>query len=394
MPSAASTALPAGIRRSETYFPEVESLRGIAICLVFFFHAEAGLGHVLPTSLAVSPAVAFVFAGHTGVSLFFVLSGFLLSLPFLAEAAGGRRVDRRQYFMRRALRILPLYYTAVIVGTVLTARRPADLLHALPYFLFLNSFAGGVTDLPPYSGVWWSLCTEVQFYLLLPLVGTLLRSRPGRWLGLGLLAAYAAAYGAYLARYLHLTPGWAQISLGFSLFGRAPVFLVGILAAWVYRSYGERLRARLAASRWASAGGADGVLLLLLGALGLLLRWAVVSREVWDQPPDHVWHIPEAALWGSILLLLLLAPLRTRLIFTNPVLATLGVLSYSIYMIHAPLCRLSLEALRGAGTGGFVGWNVRTTVVAVVLTALCVGLSRLTYRFIERPFLVRKSRLE
>jgi peptidoglycan/LPS O-acetylase OafA/YrhL len=106
-----TSVVPAGIRRRSTYFPEVESLRGLAIALVFVFHADRALLFSVRTrDGAESPlALLYVWAGHTGVTLFFVLSAFLLSLPFLDEAYGGRTVSRRQFYERRALRILPLY---------------------------------------------------------------------------------------------------------------------------------------------------------------------------------------------------------------------------------------------------------------------------------------------
>src|SRR5207249_7612847 len=127
-----------GIRRSTRYCPEVESLRGLAILLVFALHFD-GLVQPPPgrAGTVVSPALAFVAAGHTGVNLFFILSGFLLSLPFLGEAAGSKSVGRREYLARRALRILPLYWTGVVVGTLLTMQQASDLGHGVPYLFFL-----------------------------------------------------------------------------------------------------------------------------------------------------------------------------------------------------------------------------------------------------------------
>src|SRR3989442_11065883 len=119
-----------GLRASSTFLPELESVRGIAVLLVFAFHADifVRFPFIEPRSTL---ATAFVRAGYTGVDLFFVLSAFLLSLPFFVEAAGGKRVVVREYFVRRALRILPLYYFAVLVGTVLSASHLLDLSHCL-----------------------------------------------------------------------------------------------------------------------------------------------------------------------------------------------------------------------------------------------------------------------
>jgi len=183
--------------RQSDLIPEIESLRGIAITLVFLLHVDTaitlGFHPASATNLLVSPLRAFSMGRHTGVSLFFVISGFLLGRPFVREAAGGRRVRRRVYFMRRALRILPLYFAAVIVASVLCAHRFADLLRGVPYLVFLNSVAGLTVPLPPYSDVWWSLATEVQFYVLLPMLPFFLRSRLGRSIGAALLMAYTLA---------------------------------------------------------------------------------------------------------------------------------------------------------------------------------------------------------
>src|SRR5262249_10913786 len=103
------------------YFAAIEALRGVAILLVFLFHAESSTGLGL-TGTHWTLLMGFVRAGQTGVSLFLVISAFLLSLPFLAEAEGGRRVARGRYFARRALRILPLYYVVVITASMLTAQ--------------------------------------------------------------------------------------------------------------------------------------------------------------------------------------------------------------------------------------------------------------------------------
>jgi peptidoglycan/LPS O-acetylase OafA/YrhL len=70
------------------------------------------------------------------------------------------------------------------------------------------------------------------------------------------------------------------------------------------------------------------------------------------------------------------------------------VLSYSIYLIHAPFVLLSLGAIRRAFPGWFDAWSAPTAAVILVLTAGCVALATATYGLIERPFLVRKERFE
>src|SRR5262249_43687782 len=90
--AAGAPAQLVGLRRSSAFIPELESVRGIAVLLVFTFHVDSFARFPYSVVQSTPLSLAFVRAGFTGVDLFFVLSGFLLSLPFLADAAGGRRV--------------------------------------------------------------------------------------------------------------------------------------------------------------------------------------------------------------------------------------------------------------------------------------------------------------
>jgi peptidoglycan/LPS O-acetylase OafA/YrhL len=382
---------PVGVATSSPYLPELESLRGVAMLLVLLFHIDAFLRipYASTKFVAVSPWLAFLRAGHTGVSLFFVLSAFLLSLPLFTAAASRRRLSLRRYAVRRALRILPLYYTAVVVAIVVSAKSVGDAVAELPYFLFLNFLA---PPLLPYSSVWWSLFTEVQFYLLLPLLWFCLHQRVARWCTAALLVGYGVAYGAFVLGRFHMPSFDATAWLGLSLFGRAPLFLAGIAAAGWYAHYGDGTARRCAAIPWLRRGGADVLFWGVVLSLATVLQWvAFVGLTVADSPPRVAWHIVEGAQWSVVLLLILIAPLRSKPLLCNRWLGTLGVLSYSVYIVHVPLVRGSLSALRDAGITGLHDWSARTGVVAVALVAACIGSSVLTYRFIERPFLVRKD---
>ena len=389
---AAPAAVPAGIRRGSRYFPELESLRGIAIALVFTFHADGALLFPFLNREGSSPPpwLAFLRAGHTGVTLFFVLSAFLLGLPFLEASYGGRPVSRRRFYERRALRILPLYYCAVVAAAILTAKSTGDLWRGVPYLFFLESKPNLLTPLPPWSNVWWSLATEIQFYAVLPIVAlTFGRSRA---VTLALLGLYGTAYTLLARGAVPVLEPWFVAP---SVLGRGPVFLFGLLAAWLWLRHGEALRRRLEATRWLAMGGGDALLLLVLLPLGLLLSWATWHGFMpLELSRLYVWHVPEGLLWTLVVLIVLLVPLRAKALLSNPVLARLGILSYSIYVLHLPLFHYSLRAWRSAFPQAGLGWNPSTATWFVLAVALCVALASVTYRWIERPFLVRKARLE
>jgi peptidoglycan/LPS O-acetylase OafA/YrhL len=362
----------------------LDAVRGLAIALVYVYHADflvryGGRVDIDWGGSEISPLLALVRVGSTGVNLFFVLSGFLLGRPFLIEAAGGPRVRRDQYFLRRALRILPLYTLTVIAGAAFCATRPADLLRAVPWLLFLSSF-GLASDLPGISGLWWSLATEVQFYLLLPLLPLVLRAR--RWPVA--FFCYATVYAAFL---LGLFTPWLGIRVALlsrSVLGRSPALLLGIVTAWIHVRYGEALRVRWAAlGRWGVLL-ADALRVALVVALAYLLRWvASVGLILVEFPPYAAWHVPEAVLWAAVLVVVLLSPARLNRLLVSRPLVELGVISYSVYLLHYPLLQFSLAWLSSAHPT-VLDWPVAAATLAGV-TAICLGISTLSYAGVERP---------
>ncbi len=99
----------------------------------------------------------------------------------------------------------------------------------------------------------------------------------------------------------------------------------------------------------------------------------------------------EALLWTTILLIVLMAPIRMKALVCNRALARLGVLSYSIYIVHLPIIHFSFLWLRHQWPGSFVGWSGETVAAVSAIAMICVALSEVTYRVIEQPFLRRKA---
>jgi peptidoglycan/LPS O-acetylase OafA/YrhL len=367
-----------------SFFTEIESLRGIACFLVLLLHMQGWLRWGLEDPSGWWPVRVLMLSGHTGVSLFFVISGFLLGRPFIAEMRGGARVPRRSYAARRARRILPLYVLAVVVASAATATHLVHLLRGLPYLLFLQAVPGLTERLSPFSEVWWSLSTEVQCYLLLPLL-PLVWARFGRR---GTVVAGTLAVLAYLAlalRWWAPRDGLTSVALMHSVLGRGPVFACGVAAAAVWVAWGEPLRARLAGSFWWRHGIADLLIVLNFTALMMLLGW-VASMGYWAAEREwQIWHLLEGVLWSTWLLGMLCLPARLKILFCNPIWAGLGVISYSVYVWHHPII-----VYWSCWVPGAVGADLRALVIGaggVIVTT--VALSALSYRFVERPFLRR-----
>ncbi|MCW3117691.1 MAG: acyltransferase [Chitinophagaceae bacterium] len=164
---------------NKSYFPNLDGLRTIACFMVFSFHA-LGMGH---NRLGIRNEYLEKFLltflnGKTGVSIFFVLSGFLITLIILSEIKQNGEFNLGHFYIRRILRIWPLYFLVLLIVFVLlpvidhflsishsTAdTRPAYYFTFLSNFDVLRIFENGGTDFLP-STITWSVAIEEQFYL-------------------------------------------------------------------------------------------------------------------------------------------------------------------------------------------------------------------------------------
>jgi peptidoglycan/LPS O-acetylase OafA/YrhL len=339
---------------------------------------------------ALGPVLAFFVAGHTGVTLFFILSAYLLARPFIRAHRAGDVPNVANFYHRRALRIIPAYGLAVLVATWATLGPGAGMLRAIPYLVFGQGF-WPLDPMMPYSAVWWSLATEFQFYVVLPWIALCFGSRLGRGALMlsGLSWLFFYLWVISLTTDQRMTP--AQTVFNISLLVRAPAFIIGAGLAWLDEVHGGPIRERLARSALLARGGADALVVLLLGALGLLLREVASMNFFIAELAVPEWHVPEALLWGGLFFLVVMAPVRLRGMLAGRVLGTLGLVSYSMYLFHLPLLRMvvlpaSIElGLLEPGDG------LSLPLMAIGF-GLCLGVSALTYRFVERPFLLRKTR--
>lgn len=371
---------PAGLRNTTRFIPELESLRGWAILLVVVFHYfgilldnNAAGANSLPESSSLLLRLAG--AGNTGVTLFFVLSGFLLVQPFIHAHKRNEMVSISRFYEARLLRILPLYYLAVLVAWLVTSNAGG----ALKALLFIPVGF----QLFPFSVPWWSLCTEMQFYLLLPWIMLALRYQTSRrlvitagsvWLLLNCLHATQSGPLGFLA-----SDSWQS-----SLFGRGPAFLIGGLCGWVYQD--SRFSIFSKSPRRVTAF----FIFLLLGMI-FLLQWygKMGQRPALEALP--IYHNVEAVLWGGLLLFSLHLPEWLKPLFINPVFKHFGMISYSLYLVHVPIQFYLIYPVKEEG----LTTQSEPVMLAAILGSFMLSwlLAMLCYRTIEKPFLRLKSHL-
>ena len=375
---------PAGERR---YIASLTGLRGVAALLVFLYHYEV-LHPGIRLDLAVpwiGKALQFPLGfGFAGVDIFFVLSGFLLSLPFaMAATRKSALPPLRPYFRRRILRVFPAYYAQLLiilaVGGWFVDWQRLEFFDLLAHLLMF--FNIGSDPVRPMVGVWWTLPVEMGFYLMLPVLAPFLS--PRRWLPV-LLAGMAVSlvYRSWAAA--HFGPlGTAQAFLAASqLPGNLAEFMLGASAALLvqWRSLAERPSLPV----W--------VLNLMFG-LGLLLPaawlWNVVlpvSGEYWL---GH-WSMVVAPLAMGVPLSLSVLGLYWgsrwgAALLANRVVYFLGLISYSLYLWHFVVMQ-QLQTLIADRYAELPHWvTFPLSAAAVILVA------SLSYYLVERPFYRLKS---
>jgi peptidoglycan/LPS O-acetylase OafA/YrhL len=390
--------------------PGVDGFRAIAAGSIVLFHVWAigspgGPVDLGPVSRVLFPQLPL------GVTLFFVLSGFLLYRPFAASLVrGASRPTVSAYLRNRALRILPAYWVILLfTGLVLQT----TILHSVPDFrtgslldrpraLVMDAFL--VQNYHPSTvmtgiGPAWSLAIEIVFYLALPalaLIGALVSRRAadrsgrrwGAWAPVCALVAVGIS-GKLVAAFLlpHADPsvaGWtgdwhSVVERGFWV--HADFFAYGMALA-VLRVEVEDGLIRLP-PRWRMIA-APATLLLVAFAFGFAAG---------GSGDGHVFGSLMALAGASFLSLVVLEPVETvrppaivRALEARA-LASVGLVSYSLFLWHEPLIRWLHD--HGITVQGRDGFLANLLIVGIV----AIPLSFLTYRLVEVPALRRKRRL-
>lgn len=307
--------------------PALNGVRGAAVVLVFLFHAEV-------------PGFTGAFIG---VDIFFVLSGFLITVLLLQEHQRNQAINLKKFYLRRALRLLPalLLLLAVYLGYCFSVFPDAAtrIYHlqdaAMALFYAANWTRAFDLGRPYHLGHCWSLSIEEQFYALWPLLLLFLLRLSWRRRA-ALIALLLAASWGWRVWLLAQGASWARVYNGFDT--RADMLLAGCLLAVLWNAG--------ALQGWGRARFYPATLTALsLAALGVI---AFASR--WQTAALYQWQYALVALATALLTLDLLARPRGIFarIFSLPPLVGLGAISYALYLWHYPL-------LHYLGRQGLVG---------------------------------------
>jgi peptidoglycan/LPS O-acetylase OafA/YrhL/lysophospholipase L1-like esterase len=341
-------------QKSFTHQPALDGVRAVAVLMVLLFHA----------------GLPFVPAGYLGVSVFFTLSGYLITSLLVAEHASTGRVDLGAFWSRRLRRLLPaslVCVVAVVVARQFGAFERVDGLRSdiggavLQVFNWVK-LAGSGTYGDLFSGAtsplehYWSLAIEEQFYWIWPLVlwGLLAISKGRSWSITALVAALTAGMSA-VAVGIAISAG--PDAAYWSTPARLPEILMGAtLACWL-----SSRRSPVIRTAWLAPAA-------LIAIIVLSCVWPSGSG------PAYQGALPAFALLSAALILGLQSPSRLRSLLGTRPLVWIGQISYGLYLFHWPVFVLLRER----------GWTLTSPVPLAAALAITFAIAWLSYAIVER----------
>jgi len=314
-------------RRQLTFEGEIPSLNGIralAVCIVLISHA--GFGHIIP--------------GGFGVTVFFFLSGYLITTLLLKEFTTKNHLDIKNFYIRRFLRLTPpllvtltIIYFCVITGVSDGGVTFSGLTSQLLYFAnYYGIYFQQNNSIPAGTGILWSLAVEEHFYLIYPVILIFclrLRGNPGSLLCLSFLCLIVLLWRINLA----LSPEFFEERIYYATDTRIDSILFGCLLAIGYNplAFGAKNN-EMSCKHW----------LVILVAMGVLITTFIYRDIIFRQTVRYT-------LQGLALMPLFYFAISRYQhwlfsILSTPLIRKIGIYSYSIYLIHLFIISLILKA--------------------------------------------------
>lgn len=352
------------VAKSAVHMTELDGIRGLAILMVFLSHTTTGIG-VEPDSEIGKFCYGVLKLGWSGVDLFFVLSGFLIT---------GILVDQRKhlnnqpgrffgyFYARRALRIFPLYYASLLIvfllAQIATGNAP-DLRNLAIHGFYLQNIMDGY---PMALSHFWSLAVEEHFYLILPMV---VYWTPPKHLGRVLLT------GVILAICARIMLEESSLNVYRFSLTRFDSLLMGSLLALEFRSV---------------RGLCKSSAVLLAGAALLLLIFIMTVGGTSNQATSHrlIGYSLFAIFYISLIRQVIASDDTSRLksLFRTRFLRWCGKLSYCVYVVHWPVL-LVLTKIMPKG----MNWSSAAIIYTLLTGIISFSVAAISWRWFESPIL-------
>ncbi|MBR9830190.1 MAG: acyltransferase [Oceanospirillales bacterium] len=307
--------------------------------------------------------------GHTGIGLFFVLSGFIFMLIRL-QAGEIRYMD----FMRnRFLRIFPLFLFVFFVSISIGRNefRAADIL-----YIFFSNLGTAPTSGSFITGAAWTISVEFTFYAVFPFIALAAVNKGLSYLPRLILIVLLFKLGAY---FISENPKHMYYS---TLLGRFDQFLIGMLAAMVYQHC--QSKGRLTSVLWPLFAA-----LLIWGGVGLMAAEFSYQAKLQHDAWWVIWPSIEALLWAFLVVTYLCSTKALPRLLSR-CFETMGQVSYSWYLMHALILWLWSELIGPLHVTSSFLPNLLLNLI--IVGGLSLAFAKLSYHTLEEPFLALRKR--
>ncbi len=359
--------------KSNQYFPALDGLRALSMLSVLSHHLWLGFPFILPANTDVLTVIASRFCklGVLGVDFFFVISGFLIT-GLLAEDLGGK-IRVKRFYLRRAFKILPQYFAAVMVSMAFNYAYLHEIRRPITYVSYFLMFQNYVVPLG-VLGHLWSIAVEEHFYFVLPCVFWAVtcltkdvRQRRMFIVWILLLAIFAGNWARFVSfqglglEDLYKHHLWQYTHVRFD------ALIFGCLLRFVYENISQR-------KQWI---GMIRIVFLILGATLFVFVFNTYSSVLW-------WSHTLVYISSGLLMMSGVLGFRPLCaILDHPWLKFLGQCSYGIYLWHYILILLFLDFYLRTG--------FKWLAAAYVVVACVFGIA--TTKTLEAAFLKLRQRV-
>ena len=355
----------------------LDHLRALAISYVLLFHyfiLSGGAPAWLPD---------FAKFGWTGVDLFFVLSGFLISSPLFAQMKQGQLISFRQFFLKRFFRIVPAFLVTVGLYFCFPFFREKESLPPLWKFLtFTQNLGLNLKDFGTFSHA-WSLCVEEHFYLFLPLLLLLLQlaklTKRAWWILVVLfLAGFMVRMYCFNELYLPKSGeenGWMYWykDIYYPTYNRLDGLLVGVSIAGLYQFLPRA---------WAGISQ-FGNHFLVLGLLVLGAAYVLCDDQQSFQA--SVFGFALVAFGYGFMVIGAISPTSILYKWNSKVTTVIATLSYAVYLTHKGIIHITHQLLKDLVTDA-------NALLAISLVTCFLG-AYILHLCIEKPFIKLRERI-
>lgn len=358
----------------------LDHLRAFAICFVFLYHYQIPIfGH--PEWLT-----GIAKFGWTGVDLFFVLSGFLISSQLFFNIKNGVKISFKDFFLKRFFRILPLFWFVTALYFLVPPFREREALPPLWKLLtFTQNFGLNIQDYGTFSHA-WSLCVEEHFYLLLPLVLLFLQSTnlfsKSYWI-LVALFVFGFIIRFYSWKILYFPNSgtdnpwlfWSKY-IYYPTYNRLDGLLIGVAIAALYQ-FLPNVWNRI--SRFGNESLIVS-LLLLIGAYFLCYKETAFYASVFG--------FPLVALGYGFMVLGAISSTSFLYKWNSTTTTFIATLSYGIYLIHKGIIHITQQLLQAFNV------DTNSTFTLLICIISCLIVAYILNKTIEKPFMQLRTKIQ